>query len=72
MGKALRPTPFDILPNTPSSTKKFKQWFRTFEYYLEVLSNEGLDKLKVSALLIKQIGQLQKIPIVRHLLDNNL
>ena len=72
MDKALRPTPFDILPNTPSSTKKFKHWFRTFEYYLEVLSNEGLDKLKVSALLIKQIGQLQKIPIVRHLLDSNL
>ena len=47
MGKALRPTRFDTLPNTPSSTKEFKHWFRTFEYYLEVLPNEGLDKLKV-------------------------
>ena len=36
-----------FLPNTPSSTKEFKHWFRTFEYYLEVLPNEGLDKLKV-------------------------
>ena len=43
----LRPTRFDILPNTPSSKKKFKHWFRTFEYYLEVLPKEGLDKLKV-------------------------
>ena len=34
---------FDILPNTPSSTKEFKHWFRTFEYYLEVLPNKGLD-----------------------------
>ena len=47
MDKALRLTRFDILPNTPSSAKEFKQWFRTFEYYLEVLPNKGLDKLKV-------------------------
>ena len=47
MNKALRRSRFDILPNTPSSAKEFKHWFRTFEYYLEVLPNEGLDKLKV-------------------------
>ena len=47
MDKALRPTWFDILPNTPSSTKEFKHWFETFEYYLQVLPNDGLDKLKV-------------------------
>ena len=47
MDKALRLTRNDILPNTPSSTKEFKHWFRTFEYYLEVLPNEWLDKLKV-------------------------
>ena len=35
------------MPNTLSSTKEFKHWFRTFEYYLEVLHKEGLDKLKV-------------------------
>ena len=47
MDKALRPTQFDILPHTASSTKEFKHWLRTFEYYLEVLPSEGLDKLKV-------------------------
>ena len=47
MDKALRPTRFDILPHTASSTKEFKHWLRTFEYYLEVLPSEGLDKLKV-------------------------
>ena len=43
----LRPTWFDIVLNTPSSQKEFKHWFRTFEYYLEVLPKERLDKLKV-------------------------
>ena len=47
MDRALRPTQFDILPNTPSSAKEFKYWFRAFEYYLEVLPNGGLDKFKV-------------------------
>ena len=47
MDKALRPTRFDTLPNTTTATKEFKHWLRTFEYYLEVLPQERLDKLRV-------------------------
>ena len=47
MDKALRPTRFDSLPNTINATKEFNHWFRTFEYYLEVLPQENLNKLRV-------------------------
>ena len=47
MDRALRPSRFDILPNTPVSAKEFKYWFRTFESYLSVLPQENLNKLNV-------------------------
>ena len=45
--KALRPARFDVTPNTPSSSKDFTHWFKTFEYFLEVLPPDNLDKLRV-------------------------
>ena len=47
MDKALRPTRFEALANTPSGSKEFQHWLRTFEYYLDVLPEENLDKLRV-------------------------
>ena len=47
MEKALRPTRFDVPPNTPSSSKDFTHWFKTFGYFLEVLPPDNLDKLRV-------------------------
>nr|XP_004212047.1 uncharacterized protein LOC101237398 [Hydra vulgaris] len=46
MDRALRPSRLDTLPNTPSATKLFKHWLRTFEYYLDELPQE-LNKLKI-------------------------
>lgn len=42
MDKALRPERLDPLPNSTSATKQFKHWFKTFEYFLEVLPHENL------------------------------
>ena len=47
MDRALRPSRFDILPNTTVSAKEFKHLFRTFESYLSVLPQENLNKLNV-------------------------
>ena len=47
LGQRKALTRFDNLANTPSSAKEFQHWFRTFKYYLEVLPNKGLDKVKV-------------------------
>ena len=47
MDKALRPARFNALPNTTSATKEFKHWLRTFDYYLEVLPQENLNKLRI-------------------------
>ena len=47
MDKALKPHKFDGSPNTVTSAKEFIHWHKTFEYFLEVLPQEGLDKLKV-------------------------
>ena len=47
MERALRPDRFDSAPNTSSSAKEFSHWLRTFENFLAVLPQEGLDKLVV-------------------------
>ena len=47
MDRPLRPSRFDILPNTPVSAKEVKHWFRTFESYLSVLPQENLNKLNI-------------------------
>ena len=47
MDKALRPDRFDTESNTSNASKEYKHWKRTFEYYLEVLPQENLDKLRV-------------------------
>ncbi|XP_065679877.1 uncharacterized protein LOC136071744 [Hydra vulgaris] len=43
---SLRPSRLDTLPNSPSATKLFKHWLRTFKYYLDELPQE-LNKLKI-------------------------
>ena len=40
MDRALRPSCFDALLNSPSATKLFKLWLRTFEHYLDELPQE--------------------------------
>ena len=47
MDKALRPSRFESLVNTTNSSREFNHWLRTFEYYLEVLPEQGLNKLRV-------------------------
>ena len=47
MDKALRPDRFNENPNTATAAKEFKHWIQTFEYYIEVLPQDGLDKLKI-------------------------
>jgi hypothetical protein len=47
MDKALRPERLETIPNSPAATKQFKHWFRTFEYFLEVLPQENLNKLRI-------------------------
>ena len=47
MNKALRPDRFNENPSTATAAKEFKHWIQTFEYYIEVLPQEGLDKLKI-------------------------
>ena len=47
MDKALRPDKFDVSASNNNSAKEFKHWLKTFEYYLEVLPQSGLDKLCV-------------------------
>ena len=54
MEKALRPARFDVSPNTPSSSKDFTHWFKTFEYFLEVLPPDNLDKLRVLTNFVSQ------------------
>ena len=46
MDRALRPSCFDALSNSPSATKLFKLWLRTFEHYLDELPQE-LNKQKI-------------------------
>ena len=45
MDKALRPDRFNENPNTATAAKHCTQ---TFEYYIEVLPQENLDKLKIN------------------------
>ena len=47
MERALRPDKFDIIPDTGTSEKDYKFWFKTLENYLEVLPQDNLNKLKV-------------------------
>ena len=35
------------IPIEPTAAKEFRHWIQTFEYYIEVLPQEGLDKLKI-------------------------
>ena len=42
-----RPERFDTLPNTLSSAKEFTHWFKTFEHFMAVFPQDGLNKLKV-------------------------
>ena len=35
------------IPIQPTAAKEFRHWIQTFEYYIEVLPQEGLDKLKI-------------------------
>ena len=46
--KALRPDRFNENPNTATAAKEFKHSIQTFEYYIEVLPQESLDKLKIN------------------------
>ena len=47
MDKALRPDRLEVDPNNPNADNEFRHWVKTFEYYLEVLPQENLDKLCV-------------------------
>ena len=47
MDKALRPDRFEVNPNSSTAAKEFSHWLRTFEYFIEVLPQDGLNKLKV-------------------------
>ena len=47
MDKALCPDWFNENPNTATAAKEFKHWIQTFKYYIEVLPQEGLNKLKI-------------------------
>ena len=47
MDKALRPDRFDCTPNTPTASKEFNHWIKTFENFVGVLPQENLDKLMV-------------------------
>ena len=47
MDKALRPSRFDEPPTSNAAAKDFIHWLKTFESYLDVLPQDGLDKLKV-------------------------
>ena len=54
MDKALRPDWFNKNPNTATSAKEFKHWIQTFKYYIDVLPQEGLDKLKLLTNFVSQ------------------
>ena len=47
MDKALKPERFDGNPNTSTAAKEFNHWLQTFEYFLDVLPQTGLDKLRI-------------------------
>ncbi len=47
MDKALRPERFEGNANTSTSAKEFAHWLKTFEYYLDVLPQETLNKLRL-------------------------
>ena len=47
MDKALKPERFDGNTNTNTAEKEFNHWLQTFEYFLEVLPQTGLDKLRI-------------------------
>ena len=47
MDQALRPERFETLPNSSTSAKEYKHWFRTFENFVKVLPQTDLDKLSV-------------------------
>ena len=47
MDKALQPSRFKTPPNTSSSSQEYKHRLRTFEYFLDALPQEGVDKLKI-------------------------
>ena len=47
MDKALRPERLEVSPNSSDAAKIYKHWKTTFQYYLAVLPQEGLNKLHV-------------------------
>ena len=47
MERALRPERFESVPNTAISAKEFSHWLRTFENFVGVLPQDGLNKLNV-------------------------
>ena len=49
MDRALRPVRFDVNPNSLNAAKEYNHWIQTFEHYVEVLPQTGLNKFKVLA-----------------------
>ena len=47
MDKVLRPERLDTDPNSGTAAKEWLHWRRTFENFMAVLPQEGLDKLAV-------------------------
>ena len=47
MDKVLRPERFSADPSTSGASKSWIHWRRTFENFLAVLTEEGLDKFGV-------------------------
>ncbi len=47
MDKVLRPDRFEAVPNSGTAATEWHHWKRTFENFLSVLPEGGLDKFRV-------------------------